>query len=157
MTAHFLMDESEVLVATAMRNSKSRGDRAYGLGFPILLSVVEVAVVLGVSTRTVPRMLQAGELVVYRIRRQVRVDAESVTRLLEISRIGARIGLRHLQAPVHRRPAAPPAPSRQDEAHDGLVQRPRNLSRHRRPHRSAAEARPTPPPAPSRRCGTRRN
>jgi len=58
-------------------------------GLPNLSPVAEVAAVLGVSTRTVRRLIKAGELVAYRINRQVRVDVESVTRLLEASRIGA--------------------------------------------------------------------
>ncbi len=48
-----------------------------------------MAAVLDVSTRTVRRLIKRGELVTYRINRQLRVDAESVTRLLETSLIGA--------------------------------------------------------------------
>src|SRR5262249_19031277 len=73
----------------ATRDNKSRGARARSAGLPHLLPVVEVAAVLGVSTRTVRRLIKRGELVAYRIKRQLRVDADSVTHMLEVSRIGA--------------------------------------------------------------------
>ncbi|AUX37669.1 uncharacterized protein SOCE836_098990 [Sorangium cellulosum] len=73
----------------ATRDNKSRGARDPSVGLPHLLPVAEVAAVLGVSTRTVRRLVKRGELVAYRIKRQLRVDAESVTHMLEVSRVGA--------------------------------------------------------------------
>src|SRR4029077_18469866 len=69
------------------RDKSSGGTAAHSVGLPHLLPVAEVAAVLGVSTRTVRRLIERGELVTYRINRQLRVDAESVTRLLETSLI----------------------------------------------------------------------
>ncbi|MRG96524.1 helix-turn-helix domain-containing protein [Polyangium spumosum] len=60
--------------------------KAHAQDFPRLLSVDQVATLLGLSTRTVRRLIKAGDLVAYRINRQVRVDAASVTHLLEASR-----------------------------------------------------------------------
>ena len=54
-----------------------------------LLPLEAVATQLHVSVRTVRRLIRVGALVAYRLRRNlVRVDAKSVTRLLEESRIG---------------------------------------------------------------------
>ena len=94
MNGHALIEESEQKLAAAApdeqapaaaRDNKSRGARARSVGLPHLLPVVEVAAVLGVSTRTVRRLIKRGELVAYRIKRQLRVDAESVTHMLEVS------------------------------------------------------------------------
>ncbi|WP_437796481.1 helix-turn-helix domain-containing protein [Sorangium sp. So ce693] len=98
MNGHALIEESEPQLAAAApgeqapvapRDKSNRGARARSVGLPHLLPVVEVAAVLGVSTRTVRRLIKRGELVAYRIKRQLRVDAESVTHMLEVSRIGA--------------------------------------------------------------------
>ena len=94
MNAHARAVEGELEHGAALtqsppdpRNNNDGGPRAR-TGLPELLPVAAVATVLGVSIRTVRRLIQRGELVPYRIRRQVRVDAASVTHLLETSLIG---------------------------------------------------------------------
>jgi excisionase family DNA binding protein len=54
-----------------------------------LLTVQQVADRLGVSTRTVRRLIRRGELGAHRIGRSIRVDGHSVTRLLEATQLVA--------------------------------------------------------------------
>jgi len=53
------------------------------------LTVKQVAVSLNVSDRTVRRLIRDGELVAHRIRTRLRVDAASVTALLEAHRVSS--------------------------------------------------------------------
>ena len=78
---------------------------------PKLLTVAAVAEILSVSPRTVRRMIQRGELVAHRIA-GLRVDAESVTRLLEASLIDASVETTPWQGERENEgtPSAPPHP-----------------------------------------------
>ena len=71
----------------AESRSGHRGDHAKATDLPHLLPVDEVAAVLAVSSRTVRRLIKRGAFVTYRVNRQLRVDASSVTHFLESSRV----------------------------------------------------------------------
>lgn len=67
--------------------------KEHALGEVQLLSVEDVARLLGVHVRTVRRLVKKGSLVAYRITsRVVRVDRTSVMRLLETTRIAGSPG-----------------------------------------------------------------
>lgn len=74
------------------RRHKSHEGRSLDSLPSALLTVQQVAAFLGVSTRTVRRLIRGGELVAHRIARTVRVDAQSVTHLLETTRVVASFG-----------------------------------------------------------------
>jgi excisionase family DNA binding protein len=80
------------------RNKKGEGTSpacpaALAPGFGRLLTVQQAADMFGVSTRTIRRLIRRGDLAAHRITRSiVRVDGESVMRLLEATRMAASPG-----------------------------------------------------------------
>ncbi|WP_420814129.1 helix-turn-helix domain-containing protein [Polyangium spumosum] len=100
----------------------------------------EVARTLRVTTKTVRRWIKAGLLVAHRIgSKVVRVDASSVTRLIEASRIGASPGDQTWQGGSERSTSAEPHTS------SGSAERPRSG-----PRSSTAARSRSAPPTPSR-------
>lgn len=57
-----------------------------------LLTVEQVAEKLGVSTRTIRRLIKQGRIVAHRVGRCIRVDGKSVTRFLESSKVEVSFG-----------------------------------------------------------------